>query len=347
LQRLTLLRTDSRTLIPDVIAIGGGHNGRPPRRIRPRRAESRRAQTPLSCWRRGRHGGILSLLPQLCRRYTVSLLNRRSFAISSFIATGRASSRVLIELPAPPDGHHLIVAPGGTEGEIAKFSDRDATGLTPTRRGSSARPMCCARLRLRPRSTWLWDRGSRQSRTLFETAQVATACVRSDSKGRAIASSSARLAPISPHGSRPTRLRHPSSSMESSEPTRALCPAATCFPSLLRRGEWRKGGWGHPIGGIGGNHPGDAALLGRARGRHPHKLRGQRNSDREARLPPSGIRTRRRTVRAMPGNRLREKGSRPLALAAAAPQAAAFLHPGERYHAEHERQAEEPRGERS
>ena len=42
------------------------------------------------------------------------------------------------ELPAPPDGHHLIVALGGTQGEIAKFSDRDATGLTPTRRGSSA-----------------------------------------------------------------------------------------------------------------------------------------------------------------------------------------------------------------
>ncbi len=72
---ITLLRRDSRTLIPDVIAIGGGHNGRPPRRIRPRRAESHRAQTPLSCWRRGRHRGILSLLPQLCRRYTVSLLN--------------------------------------------------------------------------------------------------------------------------------------------------------------------------------------------------------------------------------------------------------------------------------
>jgi hypothetical protein len=101
LQRLTLLRRDSRTLIPDVIAIGGGHNGRPPRRIRPRRAESHRAQTPLSCWRRGRHRGILSLLPQLCRRYTVSLLNRRSFAISSFIATGCASSRVPYRTSCP------------------------------------------------------------------------------------------------------------------------------------------------------------------------------------------------------------------------------------------------------
>ena len=101
MQRLALLRRDSRTLIPDVIAIGGGHSGRPPQRIRPRRAESHRAQTPLSCWRRGRHRGILSLLPQLCRRYTVSLLNRRSFATSSFIATGCASSTVPYRTSCP------------------------------------------------------------------------------------------------------------------------------------------------------------------------------------------------------------------------------------------------------
>jgi hypothetical protein len=34
----------------------------------------------------------------------------------------------------------------------------------------------------------------------------------------------------------------------------------------LRRGEWQKGGWGHPIGGIGGNHSGDAVLLHSALG---------------------------------------------------------------------------------
>src|SRR3984885_13169603 len=207
--------------------------------------------------------------------------------------------------------------------------------------------MCCSRLRLRPRSTWLWDRGSRQSWYPVRNRPSRNRLRSLGLEGTSIASSSARPARITTNGSRPTRLRHPSSSMESSEPTRAICPAGTCFPSLLRRGEWQKGGWGHPIGGRSGNHSGDAALLHRALGLLPHKLRGQRNSDREVRLPASGIRTRRRTVRAMSGNRLREKSGRPLALAAPAPQAAAFLHPGERYHAEHERLAEEPRGERS
>jgi phytoene dehydrogenase-like protein len=117
--------------MPDVIVIGGGHNGLV--------AAAYLAMTGLKITvleRRAQVGGAAATeefhpgFRNSVAAYTVSLLNPKIIRDLELQAHGlRIVERPLSNFLPLPDGRYLKVAPGRTKAEVAKFSARDADAL--------------------------------------------------------------------------------------------------------------------------------------------------------------------------------------------------------------------------
>ena len=125
--------------MPDVIVIGGGHNGLVAAAYLAGRPQGHRARAPGASRRRGGHRGISPGFRNSVAAYTVSLLNPTIIRDLELHAHGlRIVERPLSNFLPLPDGRYLKVAPGRTKAEVANFPPATPSGSAPTRRGSNA-----------------------------------------------------------------------------------------------------------------------------------------------------------------------------------------------------------------
>ena len=87
--------------------------------------------------------------------YTVSLLNPQIIADLKLADHGlRIVERRAQNFLPSPDGSYLLTGEGRTQQSIAKLSERDASGSTPSPANSKRSPTCCASSCCARRRTW-------------------------------------------------------------------------------------------------------------------------------------------------------------------------------------------------
>ena len=156
-------RSTPGALMPDVIVIGGGHNGLV--------AAAYLAMTGLKVTvleRRAQIGGAAVTeefhpgFRNSVAAYTVSLLNPTIIRDLELYRHGlRIVERPLSNFLPLPDGRYLKVGPGRTKDEVAKFSSSRRRSARRLRGASRALGrMCCVRSRWTRRPIWRRGKGS-------------------------------------------------------------------------------------------------------------------------------------------------------------------------------------------
>ena len=221
--------------MPDVIVVGGGHNGLVAAAYLAAAGLKvtvleRRAQVGGAAATEEFHPGFRNSVAA----YAVSLLSPTIIRDLDLDRHGlKLVERPLSNFLPLPDGRYLKVAPGRTKGEIAKFSARDAERFDAYEARLERLTDVLRALALKAPPNLATGQGLAANWASFSRRRESeTACVRSGSKGSATSSNSspARPARSSTSGSTAIRSRRSSASTGSSEPTPAPMPRepATC-----------------------------------------------------------------------------------------------------------------------
>ena len=275
--------------MPDVIVVGGGHNGLV--------AAAYLAAAGLKVTvleRRGQVGGAAATeefhpgFRNSVAAYAVSLLSPTIIRDLDLDRHGlKLVERPLSNFLPLPDGRYLKIAPGRTKGEIAKLSARDAERFDAYEARLERLTDVLRALALKAPPNLATGQGLAAGlMSLIETAKVGN-----------------RLRSLELEGQRDCLELFTRSAGEvldqwfDSDPIKAILgfdgivgtyasPYAAGTGYVLMHHCWgevngKRGQWGHAIGGMGAITAGDGALMRCARGRNPNRRRGQRNSPRE------------------------------------------------------------------